>query len=232
MLVGTRGERIVQVRPALDAPVNKGHLCVKGRYGDFEFTHSRTCDFADDPRRREMARRVMERGHPIHRPPFVGDPQRARPAEHRHARLRARTNEENSCLAQKFARLVLGTNNIDCCARVCHAPTAAAMKHMLGTGAATNSFDDIEQAGGFLICGCNPTEGHPIVGARIKQAVLRGAGLIVIDPRETELTQYAAVHLALRPGTNVPLLNAIAARDRRRTPCRSGALRDREHIAD
>jgi formate dehydrogenase major subunit len=62
------------------------------------------------------------------------------------------------------------------------------MKRMLGTGAATNSFDDIEHAASFLICGCNPTEAHPIVGARIKQAVLRGAPLIVIDPRWNKFT--------------------------------------------
>jgi len=209
MLVGTRGERIVQVRPALDAPVNKGHLCVKGRYA-FEFTHSPervTSPMIRDGENwravswSEATQFVALRLSEIlreHGPQSIGMLGSARG-----------TNEENY-VAQKFARLVLGTNNIDCCARVCHAPTAAAMKHMLGTGAATNSFDDIEQAGGFLICGCNPTEGHPIVGARIKQAVLRGAALIVIDPRETELTQYAAVHLALRPGTNVPLLNAIA----------------------
>jgi formate dehydrogenase major subunit len=119
------------------------------------------------------------------------------------------TNEENY-LAQKFARVVLGTNNVDCCARVCHAPTAAAMKAMLGTGAATNSFDDIEQAHAFLLCGTNATENHPIVGARIKQAVLRGAKLIVIDPRQIELARYADIHLPLKPGTNVPLLNALA----------------------
>ena len=209
MLVGTRADRIVQVRPALDAPVNKGHLCVKGRYA-FEFTHSP--ERVTEPMIREgekwravswteavifVASRltaILEK----HGPQSIGMLGSARG-----------TNEENY-VAQKFARLVLGTNNIDCCARVCHAPTAAAMKHMLGTGAATNSFDDIEQAGGFLICGCNPTEAHPIVGARIKQAVRRGAALIVIDPRETELAQMAAVHLALRPGTNVPLLNALA----------------------
>jgi formate dehydrogenase major subunit len=123
----------------------------------------------------------------------------------------ARGTNEDNYLAQKFARVVLGTNNVDCCARVCHAPTAAAMKAMLGTGAATNSFDDIEQARGFLLCGTNATENHPIVGARIKQAVLRGAKLIVIDPREIELARYADIHLALKPGTNVPLLNAMAA---------------------
>ena len=122
----------------------------------------------------------------------------------------SKASNEMNFLAQKFARVVLGTNNIDCCARVCHAPTAVAMKRMLGTGAATNSFDDIEHAASFLICGCNPTEAHPIVGARIKQRVLGGAKLVVIDPRATELTHLADVHLALRPGTNVPLLNALA----------------------
>jgi formate dehydrogenase major subunit len=122
----------------------------------------------------------------------------------------ARATNEDNYLAQKFARTVLNTNNVDCCARVCHAPTAAAMKMMLGAGAATNSFDDIEQAHTILICGANPTENHPVVGARIKQAALKGARLIVIDPRKIELAQYATVHLQLRPGTNIPLLNAIA----------------------
>jgi formate dehydrogenase major subunit len=119
------------------------------------------------------------------------------------------TNEENY-LAQKFARVVIGSNNVDCCARVCHGPTAAALKASLGTGAATNSFDDIELASGFLICGANPTENHPIVGARIKQQVLAGASLVVIDPREIELARYANVHLQIRPGTNIPVLHAIA----------------------
>jgi formate dehydrogenase major subunit len=105
---------------------------------------------------------------------------------------------------------VLGTNNVDSCARVCHAPTAAAMGAVLGTGAATNSFDDIERARTILLCGTNATENHPIVGARIKQAKLRGANLVVIDPRAIELAAYADVHLRVRPGTNVALLNALA----------------------
>jgi formate dehydrogenase major subunit len=90
------------------------------------------------------------------------------------------TNEENY-LAQKFACIVLGTNNVDCCVRVCHTPSAAAMKAMLGAGAATNSFDDIEHAHTFfLVSGANSLESHPIVGARIGQQTLRhGANLIV-----------------------------------------------------
>lgn len=209
MLVGTIGNRLVQVKPALDAPVSKGHLCEKGRYA-FDFVHS--TDRATDPMLREKGawRKVtwpeaisfvVERFRDIlaqHGPDSIGVLGSARS-----------TNEENY-LAQKFARMVLGTNNIDCCARVCHAPTATGMRMTLGTGAATNSFDDIEHASTFLICGCNPTENHPIVGARIKQTVLRGAQLIVIDPRKIELANYANLHVPLRPGTNVPLLNALA----------------------
>lgn len=119
------------------------------------------------------------------------------------------TNEENYLL-QKFARVVLGTNNVDCCARVCHAPSATALSEALGSGAATNSFADIERARTILIVGCNPTENHPIVGARIRQAARRGANLIVIDPRATELAAQATLHLAARPGTTIPLLNAMA----------------------
>jgi len=210
MMVGTRDNRIVQVKPALDAPVNKGHLCVKGRYA---FAFTRAPDRVTQPMIREKNREWkkvswneaiaftasnLERILKKHGPSTVGVLGSARA-----------TNEDNY-LAQKFARIVLGTNNVDCCARVCHAPTAAAMKSMLGTGAATNSFDDIEQARGFLLCGTNATENHPIVGARIKQAVLRGGKLIIIDPRKIELTGYADIHLPLRPGTNVALLNAMA----------------------
>lgn len=209
MRVGTRAGRIVQVKPVADAPVSKGHLCVKGRYA-FGFNHS------DDRVRQPLLRRAGE-WQPVswaEATEFVARKLQATLAAHGPQSIgllgSARGTNEENYIAQKFARLVLGTNNVDCCARVCHAPTAAAMAAMLGTGAATNSFDDIERAAGFLICGCNPTEAHPIVGARIRQAVLRGAALVVIDPRQTELTQLAQVHLALRPGTNVALLNALA----------------------
>jgi formate dehydrogenase major subunit len=122
----------------------------------------------------------------------------------------ARATNEDNYLAQKFARTIVGTNNVDCCARVCHAPSAAGLKTMLGAGLATNSFDDIEAARTILVVGANPTEGHPILGARIRQAARHGAQLIVVDPRRIELTDEAMCHLAIVPGTNVPLLNALA----------------------
>ncbi len=209
MLVGTRRDRIVQVKPVLDAPVSKGHLCVKGRYA-FDFVHAP--DRATEPMIRESGTwRKVSWPEVVE---FVAKRLADIVAKHGADSIgvlgSARGTNEENYLAQKFARVVLGTNNVDCCARVCHAPTAAGMKMTLGTGAATNCFDDIERAATFLICGSNPTENHPIVGARIKQAVLRGAKLIVIDPREIELARYADVHLQLRPGTNVALLNALA----------------------
>ena len=209
MHVGTRDGRIVAVRPVLDAPVNRGHLCVKGRYA-FGFVHSP--DRAREPMIQQngewqpvpwteaiaFTAAALERIIARHGPDSVGMLGSSRA-----------TNEENY-LVQKFARIVLGTNNVDSCARVCHTPSAAAMKLMLGSGAATNSFDDIEAARTILICGANATENHPVLGARIKQAVRRGTRLIVIDPRRIELAGLADFHLALRPGTNVPLLNAMA----------------------
>ncbi len=207
--VGTRNGRIVQIKPVMDAPVSKGHLCVKGRYA-FDFAH------AQDRLTEPMIRRdgVWEKVSWRQALDFVATNLTSIMEESGSDSVgvleSARGTNEESYLAQKFARVVLGTNNVDCCARVCHAPTAAGMKQTLGTGAATNSFDDIEHARTFLICGCNPTENHPIVGARIKQAVLHGANLIVIDPREIELAHHATIHLQLRSGTNVPLLNALA----------------------
>jgi len=209
MMVGTRGNRIVQIKPVLDAPVSKGHLCVKGRYAfDFVYAHDRVMQpmirkngewkMVPWPEAIAFVAENLNRIVKKHGPESVGVLGSARA-----------TNEDNY-LAQKFARVVIGTNNVDCCARVCHAPSAAALKAMFGTGAATNSFDDIEQAQAFLLCGTNATENHPIVGARIKQTVLRGANLIVIDPRKIELAQYADIHLQIKPGTNVPLLNAMA----------------------
>ena len=122
----------------------------------------------------------------------------------------SRSTNEACYLLQKLVRAVLGTNNIDCCARVCHSSTATALRAATGTGAASACFDDIEQARAIVVAGANPTEAHPVVGARILQAALGGTPLIVIDPRRTELAAVATVHLPVAPGANVPLLNALA----------------------
>jgi formate dehydrogenase major subunit len=207
--VATSGGRIASIRPVLDAPVSKGHLCVKGRYA---FAYVSAADRITEPMIRDGAR--WRRVSWNEARAFVIDRLRAVTASHGPDSVgilgSARATNEDNYLAQKFARAVIGTNNVDCCARVCHAPSAAALKRMLGAGFATGSYDDIEIARTILVCGANPTENHPIVGARIRQAVRRGARLIVIDPRRIELAADAYTHLAIGPGTNVPLLNAMA----------------------
>jgi len=208
--VGIRDDRIVTSVPALDAPVNRGHLCVKGRYAH-GFVHA--SDRETSPMVRDGAGwRSVTWDAAIHtvarRFGDLGD--RFGP-EALGVLASARATNEDNYVLQKFARVVLRTNNVDGCARVCHAPSAAALGEIFGTGAATNSFDDIEAAGTILVCGANPTENHPIVGARIKQAARNGAALIVIDPRRIELADFATMHLRPRPGTNVLVLNAMSA---------------------
>ncbi len=106
-------------------------------------------------------------------------------------------------------RQLVGTNNIDCCARVCHSPTAWGMQQSFGTGAGTNPATDIPLADLLFVIGANPTSAHPVTGAKIKQQALSGAKLIVIDPVKTELARLADYHLQLRPGTNIAVLNMM-----------------------
>ena len=106
-------------------------------------------------------------------------------------------------------RAVIGTNNIDGCARVCHSPTALGMQRTFGTGAATNSIEDLKFTDCIMIIGANPTDAHPVTGAKLKQHAMKGKMTIVIDPRRTELAKYAHYHLALRPGTNMAVLNMM-----------------------
>ena len=75
---------------------------------------------------------------------------------------------------QRMMRAAIGTNNIDNCSRVCHSPTSFALRKAFGLSGATGSFADIDESDVAIIIGANPTQGHPVVGARIKQAALRG----------------------------------------------------------
>jgi len=118
------------------------------------------------------------------------------------------TNEENY-LMQKLARGVVGTNNIDHCARLCHSSTVAGLATTLGSGAMTNSTPDIALADCILVTGSNTVEQHPLIGSRVVLAKQRGAKLIVIDPRETPLSKMADIWLHQRPGTDVAWINAM-----------------------
>ncbi len=119
------------------------------------------------------------------------------------------TNEENY-LFQKFIRSVIGTNNVDHCARLCHASTVAGLATTLGSGAMTNSIAEVEHAKVILVTGSNTTETHPVIATLIKRAVMfNGAKLIVVDPREIELAKYATLWLRQKSGTDVAWINTI-----------------------
>jgi len=118
-------------------------------------------------------------------------------------------NEDNY-LVQKFARAVIGTNNVDNCARLCHAPSTVGLMMTVGAGASTNSFLELSKYSDVIfIIGSNLTKCHPIIGYHVIKAKTRGAKLIVADPRLTEIAKKADIWLKVPPGYNIPLINSI-----------------------
>ncbi|HTL52528.1 MAG TPA: formate dehydrogenase subunit alpha [Planctomycetota bacterium] len=207
--VAARGIDVLSIRAPADAAVNHGHTCVKGRYAFGFYRHGDRLRTPLIRRDGKLAPATWDEAynHIAGRLNAIRD-QYGPDAIAGISSARC-TNEENY-LMQKFLRVVIGTNNIDGCARVCHAPTAWGMQQSFGTGAATNSIADLDRTDLILLIGANPTEGHPVTGAKIKQRAMKGIPLIVIDPRKIELVRYAKHHLQLRPGTNLAVLNMMA----------------------
>ena len=203
-----KDNKVVSIDTPKETKVNAGHTCVKGRYAFGFYDHpdrlrtplikrngkfeKATWDEAYDFIKNELNRIIKDHG-----PDAIAGISSARC-----------TNEENY-LFQKMIRAVVGTNSVDCCARICHSPTAWGMQQTFGMGAATNSTDDIYHADLFLVIGANPTTAHPVTGAKIKQQVMKGKKLIVLDPVTTEIAKLADYHIKLRPGTNVAVLNMM-----------------------
>ena len=200
------GDRIASIAPALDGPANEGHTCLKGR---FAHGFTRSPDRLQTPLIRgadgELAPASWEQA--LDR--IVAEVERIKDAHGADAiagLASSRATNEDCYAMQRLIRAAVGTNNIDNCSRVCHSPTSFALRKAFGLSGATGRFTDIDDAEVALLLGVNPTQGHPVVGARIKQAALRGCKLITIDPRRIELADYGAIHLAPRPGTNAAVV--------------------------
>lgn len=197
------------IQAPIDAEVNRGHTCLKGRYAFQFYNHperlnsplvrkdGKLVEVSWDEAYDTIAKRFNEIKNEFGPDALAG------------ISSSRCTNEENY-LMQKFFRFVIGTNNIDGCARVCHAPTALGMQMAYGAGAATNSVEDLYHTNCILLIGADPTDAHPVTGTRIRAVAMSGVPLIVIDPLKIELARYAKYHLQLRPGTNVALLNMFA----------------------
>jgi len=197
------------ISPAMDGPANKGHTCVKGRFAH-QFARSR--DRLTAPLVRENdGFRLASWDEAIGRITEAFNKIKAEHGPDAIAGLASSRGTNEDCYAmQRLMRAAVGTHNIDNCSRVCHSPTSFAMRSSLGLSGATGSFDDFEAADVALLVGVNPTQGHPVVGARIKQAAINGLKLITADPRRIELSDYGELHLPMRPGTNAALLNGLA----------------------
>lgn len=207
--VKVAGGEVRGIEAPVDAAVNRGHTCLKGRFA-FEFykhPDRLTKPLVKRNGRFEVASWDEAYDHIVQKLTQIKD--KYGPDAIAGISSARCTNEENY-LMQKFIRAVIGTNNIDGCSRVCHAPTAMGMQWAYGTGAATNSINDLYLTGCILLIGANPTAAHPVTGARIRAVAQSGTPLIVIDPLRIELARFAKYHLQNRPGTNVALLNMFA----------------------
>ena len=216
-------DQVVRVTSNPQAPANGLHMCVKGRFG-YSYIHhpdrltkpmvreylleGRSKPKGDDlgpwvkvdwDTALDLSARKLAFARDTYGPDSVGVLSSAKC-----------TNEENY-LMNKFARQVIGTNNIDHCARLCHASTVAGLATALGSGAMTNSMKDVyENANSIFVIGSNTTEQHPVFGAKMRQAVMRrGVKLVVADPRKIELCEFAALHLQHKPGTDIALVNGL-----------------------
>ena len=201
---------------AADGVTNQGELCLKGYYG---------WDFLNDtklltPRLSQPLIRRQKGGkfeavswdeaisYTAQRLQQIKDQHGA--SAIMHTGSSRGTGNETNYVMQKFARAVIGTNNVDCCARVCHGPSVAGLQATLGNGAMSNSIGDIENSKCLLIIGYNCADSHPIVARRVLKAKEKGAQIVVCDPRRIETARIADQHLQIKNGCNMALVNAFA----------------------
>jgi formate dehydrogenase major subunit/formate dehydrogenase alpha subunit len=190
-----------------DVPANRsslGMLCVKGRFGT-GFVHARDRVLHPMVKRdggwREVswdeALEAAAEGLAQHRGRFG-------------ALASAKATNEDGYLVQKFCRVVMATNNVDHCTRLCHSPSVEAMLASMGSGATSNSYVDYEEAGCLMIVGADASANHPVIAIRFRRAMSRGARIIVVNPKRVELCDQADLWIQQRPGTDVTLFNAMA----------------------
>ncbi|MFP5277787.1 MAG: formate dehydrogenase subunit alpha [Acidobacteriota bacterium] len=210
-----QGNQVVRMLPYKDGKANHGHSCVKGRFAWGYATHQ------------DRITKPMIRAKITDPWKEVTWEEAIRHAASEFKRIQARygkdsiggitssrcTNEE-TYLVQKMIRAAFGNNNTDTCARVCHSPTGYGLANTFGTSAGTQDFDSVDAADVIMVIGANPTDAHPVFASHMKARLRHGARLIVIDPRRINLVKSphvaAEYHLALRPGTNVAIINAMA----------------------
>jgi len=213
--VEMKGDQVVRMTPYKDGQANHGHSCVKGRFAWGYASHR---DRVMKPLIRENTSdpwREVDWDEAIG---YAAKRFKEIRAEHGRKSIggitSSRCTNEEVFVVQKLVRAAFGNNNVDTCARVCHSPTGYGLKTTLGTSAGTQPFDSVMDTDVIMVIGANPTVAHPVFASQMKRRLREGAQLIVVDPREIGLVRSphieAAHHLPLSPGTNVPVINALA----------------------
>ncbi|WP_461536113.1 formate dehydrogenase subunit alpha [Spongorhabdus nitratireducens] len=213
--VQVKGEQVVNMTPTKTSKANHGHSCVKGRFAYGYATHK-------DRIKTPMIREHID--HPWKKvsweEAFSFAAQKMKGIQEKYGVnaiggvASSRCSNEEAYLMQKLIRTGFKNNNIDNCARVCHSPTGYGLKTTLGESAGTQTFDSVMKADVVMLIGTNPASAHPVFGSLLKKRIRQGAGLIVVDPLQTQLVKSPHIkanhHLQLRPGSNVAFINAMA----------------------
>jgi formate dehydrogenase alpha subunit len=233
----TKGNRVVYAQGYAEAPVNGEFLCAKGRFGwDF----AQHPDRLTRPLiRKDLAYQlgltaepwslpetpVLPRFNGAARDHFVpvswetaldvvadrlAAAVRAAGPDSVAGLASARCTNEDNYVFQKLLRAVIGTNNVDHCARLCHASSVTGLGMAFGSGAMTNPIRDIRHADCIFITGSNTAESHPVIGYEVIRAVKGGANLLIVDPRRVPLVDHATLWLQPRPGTDMYIFLAMA----------------------
>ena len=210
-----KGQQVVRMLPDKNGGANAGHACVKGRFAWGYATHP---DRVTQPMIRKSIHDAWQEVSWEEAVTYAASEFKRIQAQYGRKSVggitSSRCSNEETYLVQKLVRTAFGNNNVDTCARVCHSPTGYGLKQTLGESAGTQDFESVLHADVIIVMGANPTEGHPVFGSLLKRRLREGAKLIVIDPREIELVRTphieASYHLALKPGTNVAMINALA----------------------
>jgi formate dehydrogenase major subunit len=209
-----QGEEIVRMVPNKDGHANHGHSCVKGRFAIGYATHPDRIvkpmirAKISDPWREVSWEEAIS---------YAASELKRIQAKYGRDSIggitSSRCTNEETYLVQKLVRAGFGNNNVDTCARVCHSPTGYGLKNTIGESAGTQAFDSVMEADVIMVIGANPTDGHPVFASQMKRRLRQGAHLIIADPRRIDLVRTphieADYHLALRPGTNVALINSL-----------------------
>ena len=210
-----KGNEVIRMVPYKGGDANHGHSCVKGRFAFGYATHK---DRVRSPMIRDSIDQPWQEVSWEQAISFAA--KRLKDVQAKYGResiggiTSSRCTNEETYLVQKLVRAAFGNNNTDTCARVCHSPTGYGLKTTLGESAGTQTFDSVMKADCIVVIGANPTDAHPVFASQLRRRLRQGAELIVIDPRKIDLLKTPhmgkGMHLPLRPGTNVTIINALA----------------------